>query len=114
MEIVTSDIAVGADIDPTNRTAWYMRLGDRGCVFSAAQVVESAAGNRVLCRNVYDHRGSYREGIDLIVNWHGCRTDESLAAAITNGIEVHAIGDCVSPRNLEIAIAEAEALSSKL
>ena len=114
VEIVTSDIAVGADIDPTNRTAWYMRLGDRGCVFSAAQVVESAAGNRVLCRNVYDHRGSYREGIDLIVNWHGCRTDESLAAAITNGIEVHAIGDCVSPRNLEVAIAEAEALANKL
>ena len=77
VEIITSDIAVANDIDPTNRSAWYMRLGDVGCVFTAAQVVESADGNRVICRNVYDERVSYRDGIDLIVNWQGCRVDSS-------------------------------------
>ena len=41
VEIISSDIAIGADIDPTNRTAWYMRLGEKGCQFTATQIVES-------------------------------------------------------------------------
>ena len=92
VEIISSDIAVGADIDPTNRTAWFMRLGEKGCQFSAAQIVVSAQGNRVACRNVYDDRIKYREGIDLI----------------------HYIGDCVSPRSVEIAMGEAEELANRL
>ncbi|MFT5810798.1 MAG: NAD(P)H-nitrite reductase large subunit, partial [Urechidicola sp.] len=115
VEIISSDIAVGADIDPTNRTAWLMRLGEKGCHFSAAQIVVSAEGNRVTCRNVYDDRVNHREEIDLIVNWQGCRVNNSLTAL--SGIpseKVHYIGDCVSPRNVEIAIGEAEELGNRL
>jgi NAD(P)H-nitrite reductase large subunit len=115
VEIISSDIAVGADIDPTNRTAWFMRLGAKGCHFSAAQIVVSAQGNRVDCRNVYDDRVNYREGIDLIVTWHGCRSNTSVTTLSgTPPEKVHCIGDCVSPRTVEIAMGEAEELASRL
>lgn len=115
VEIISSDIAVGADIDPTNRTAWYMRLGEKNCQFTATQIVVSAAGNRVTCRNVYDDRVSHREGIDLIVNWQGCRSDIGLTALSSRSAnKAHYIGDCVSPRNVEIAIGEAEELANIL
>jgi 2,4-dienoyl-CoA reductase-like NADH-dependent reductase (Old Yellow Enzyme family) len=115
VEIISSDIAVGADIDPTNRTAWFMRLGEKGCHFSAAQIVVGAEDNRVICRNVYDDRISYREGIDLMVNWKGCRANIGLTALSGSpSKKVHSIGDCVSPRNVEIAIGEAEELGNRL
>jgi 2,4-dienoyl-CoA reductase-like NADH-dependent reductase (Old Yellow Enzyme family) len=115
VEIISSDIAVGADIDPTNRTAWLMRLGEKGCHFSATQIVVSAQGNRVACRNVYDDRVNYREGIDLMVTWHGCRANTSVTAlSCTLPEKVHYIGDCVSPRSVEIAMGEAEELANRL
>jgi pyruvate/2-oxoglutarate dehydrogenase complex dihydrolipoamide dehydrogenase (E3) component len=115
VEIISSDIAVGADIDPTNRTAWFMRLGEKGCQFSAAQIVVSAQGNRVACRNVYDDQIKYREGIDLIVTWHGCQANTSVVALSgTLPDRFHYIGDCVSPRSVEIAMGEAEELANRL
>ena len=115
VEIISSDIAVGADIDPTNRTVWYIRLGEKGCQFSATQIVVSAEGSRVMCRNVYDDRTSHREGIDLIVNWQGCRANIGLSElTATASYKVHYIGDCVSPRTVEIAIGEAEELANNL
>lgn len=112
VEIITSDIAVATDIDPTNRTAWYMRLGEQGCLFTATQTIETASDNRVVCKNVYDSRTSYRDDIDLIINWQGCRSS-NLFSEVTN-VDIHSIGDCVSPRSVEIAIGEAYELAIRL
>ena len=115
VEIITSDIAVGNDIDPTNRSAWYMRLGERGCVFTATQTISYAEDNQVICQNVYDMRTSQRNNIDLIVNWQGCQVDNTFSEVSFKSREnIHFIGDCVSPRNVEIAMGEAEALANRL
>jgi len=92
-----------------------MRLGEKGCLFTATQLVFGAETNRVACRNVYYERASHREGIDLIVNWQGCRANIGLAdfSGIASN-RVHTIGECVSNRYVENAIGEAEELASKL
>ena len=113
--MISSDIAVGADIDPTNRTAWYMRLGEQGCVFTPAQTVTNITDKQLQCRNIYDGRNSYREDIDLIVDWQGCRVNKSLSDLVgTAAREVYHIGDCVTPRNVEVAIAEAAELGNRV
>ena len=115
VEMISSDIAVGADIDPTNRTAWYVRLGEQGCVFTPTQTVVGFENNRLQCRNVYDERNSFRDEIDLIVDWQGCRANKSLSDLIEKaGRDVFYIGDCVTPRNVEIAISEATELANRL
>lgn len=66
--------------------------------------IAAASDNRVVCKNVYDNRISYRDNIDLIINWQGCRARNQFTEV--TGIDIHSIGDCVSPRNVEIAIGE--------
>ena len=78
VEIVTSDIAVAADLDPTVRTAWYTRLGSKNCRFTAGYVVGHANSGELTLRNVFDQRRERRHDIDLIVDWPGCRANSEL------------------------------------
>jgi 2,4-dienoyl-CoA reductase-like NADH-dependent reductase (Old Yellow Enzyme family) len=112
VEIITGDVAVGNDVDPTVRFAWYTRLGKKGCQFNAGLAVHSIAGTRVRLRNIFDDRESDRDNIDLIVDWPGCRANNQFDVVGTD--KYHFIGDCVAPRNLEIAISEALALAENL
>ncbi|MGB1008612.1 MAG: FAD-dependent oxidoreductase [Thiolinea sp.] len=115
VEIITSDVAVANDIDPTNRSSWYARLGEQGCDFTAMHIVDRVTAGRVQCRNVYDQRIRYRDNIDLIVNWQGCRAVNLFShQPATNSKPIHFVGDCITPRTVEVAIAEAETLANRL
>ncbi|MEM7206827.1 MAG: FAD-dependent oxidoreductase [Pseudomonadota bacterium] len=115
VEIITSDIAVAADVDPTNRNAWYERLGEAGVEFTSGYVVESVARREVRLRNVFDRRARIRRDVDLIVSWYGCRSNNALAnVKLSGNKQIHSIGDCQSPRNVEIAISEASVLANTL
>tara|TARA_B110000438_G_scaffold97257_1_gene96341 strand:+ start:46 stop:1152 length:1107 start_codon:yes stop_codon:yes gene_type:complete len=114
-EIVTSDIAVAADIDPTNRSAWYERLGRKNCLFTAAHIVDSVDTQKVILRNVFDDRLSTREGIDLIVDWPGSQANDALINDWEeHPLEIVSIGDCRAPRTVEVAISEAAAAAKAL
>ena len=115
VEIVTSDIAVAADLDPTVRIAWYTRLGLKNCRFTAGQVVERAHSGEVTLRNVFDDRREQRNNVDLIVDWPGCRAnDELLSGWDESDIDFFSIGDCVAPRTVENAMSEALMVASKI
>ena len=114
-EIVTSDIAVAADLDPTNRGAWYQRLGERDCTFTAAHVIKAVNANTVVLRNVFDDRLSKRERIDLIIDWSGCRAnDELIHGWDDDAPQNFSIGDCRAPRTVEVAISEASSLANRI
>ena len=111
VEIVTSDIAVGNDLDPTVRNAWYTRLGQKGATFSAGLAMVSADDGQIRLRNVFDERQVSRSNVDLIVDWPGCRANNPFDGL---KLKTYSIGDCVAPRNFEIAIGEALALAESL
>ena len=112
VEIITTDIAVANDLDPTNRNAWYKRLGQKSCEFSAGLSLVGAEDKTLRLRNVFDDRTYTRDDIDLIVDWPGCRANNELTSLRLKQ-EVHSIGDCIAPRTLEIAISEALGLASR-
>ena len=115
VEIVTSDIAVGADIDPTVRTGWYTRLGLRNCRFTAGHVVESANSSEVTLRNVFDDRREQRDNVDLIVDWPGCKANNELSGGWDDEKSpVYVIGDCVTPRTVEVAMSEALMVANRI
>lgn len=117
VEVITEDIAVANDLDPTNRNAWYERLGSRGAILNAQSVVERIEGSVITIRNPYTSQKRETVGIDLIVDWNGCHSDTSLLAdglATSSGMSVHTIGDCVAPRSVEMAMAEALELAQTL
>ena len=114
-EMITSDIAVAADLDPTNRSAWYERLGKKDCSFTAAHILEEVRGGTVSLRNVFDERVSTRDGIDLIVDWSGCRANDALTSHWEDhAFQVVSIGDCRAPRTVEVAISEAAAAAKAI
>jgi hypothetical protein len=49
----------------------------------------------------------------LIIDWPGCRAITAFDRLDLEQ-EIHRIGDCVAPRNLEIAIAEALTVASAI
>ena len=109
VEIMTSDIAVANDLDPTNRNAWYSRLGELGCHFSAAKEIIETEQDKVRFRNIYDTREGLIQQIDLIVDWPGCWANGDWVKT-TSDKPIYHIGDCVTPRSLELAISEAHEL----
>ena len=110
VDLITSDFAVAADLDPTHRNAWYTRLGKLGARLTACAEIDHADGDCVLLRDIFSERISTRRPIDLIVDWDGCRANSTLAgcrSALGADGQLYAIGDCKAPRTVEIAIAEA-------
>ncbi len=110
VELITSDYAVAADLDPTHRNAWYERLGKLGAFLTPRSEIDHGNKNSVTLRDVFSEQTVVRKQIDLIVDWSGCRVNDELLRTSSHkkdNIEWHAIGDCVSPRNVEVAMAEA-------
>ena len=66
-------------------------------------------------RNVFDERVSTRDGIDLIVDWSGCRANDALTSHWEDhAFRVVSIGDCRAPRTVEVAISEAAAAAKAI
>ncbi len=107
VEIITSDIAVAADLDPTNRIAWMQRLGKLGCQMLASSVVQCVSGNVVTLRDIYSECVTERYGVDLIVDWRGCKVNDELVNIKATDFLLFAVGDCVAPRTVEVAMSEA-------
>ena len=106
VEIITSDIAVGNDLDPSVRNAWYTRLGKQDCIFSSMLKPVSINQNQITLQNIYDNRIQLREDVDLIIDWPGSRANHQFLNDNLS-CETFSVGDCVTPRTLEIAIGEA-------
>ena len=115
VEIVTSDIAVAADLDPTNRTAWYQRLGQAACEQTARCVVDRVEDGTVGLRDVFTDALAQRHEIDLIVDWRGNQAQSQLIGELGDAsFEVIAIGYCISPRSIEVAMGEAAAAAERI
>jgi len=119
VEIVTEAVAVADDLDPTNRDEWYQRLCKAGVRFAPQLIVQQLGVNTVTLRHVYTGNVSVREDIDLIVDWYASQVSNALYETMiqdsfqknNEGVErkqsCYLIGDCVAPRGVEIAMAEA-------
>ncbi len=120
LEIVTSDYAVAADLDPTNRNAWYERLGKAGALLTPQQEVTEIIGTTVKLKNVFTQQSSQREDVELVVDWHAAvAVDELLhhppiATDNVAKLSWYSAGDCLAPRTVEIAMAEALAVAQEI
>ncbi len=117
VELITADYAVAADIDPTHRNAWYERLGKLGASLIPRVELDHVQGDRLFLRDIFTNQLDSRECIDLIVDWNGCRVNDKLLQSRPEQVQTlawHAIGDCVAPRNVEVAMAEAARVANSI
>ncbi|OED39874.1 hypothetical protein AB833_13395 [Chromatiales bacterium (ex Bugula neritina AB1)] len=117
VEILSEDIAIANDLDPTNRDAWYERFYRHGATLTPQTVVDSCHGSEVVSRHLFSQQKQQHTGIELLVDWSGCHANDALTSYCSNAglnFPVYPIGDCVSPRTVELAMAEALDLAESL
>jgi 2,4-dienoyl-CoA reductase-like NADH-dependent reductase (Old Yellow Enzyme family)/thioredoxin reductase len=113
VEIITEDVAVANDLDPTNRNAWYERLGQTGVIFTPHSTIERIETNTVSIKDVFSQLPSERTSVELIIDWNGCRSLDEFTGH-DKAMPLHRIGDCVTPRSVEMAMAEALLIAEEL
>ncbi|MEZ5774207.1 MAG: FAD-dependent oxidoreductase [Hyphomicrobiaceae bacterium] len=107
VHVVTPAFMAHEDIDLIQRVPLYERLLSSGTEFHATADVVRVEGRDVVMRNVYSGRETRIGDVDLLVPWRGSSAVDELRMAIEKrGLQLHMIGDCLSPRTADVAIAE--------
>ena len=105
--LVTPSMAVGDDVDLTNRVPLYRRLYERSVEMVPNSDVVRADAQGVVVRNIYTGRESAIAGIERVVVCDAPEACDGLADALRkDGVRVLMAGDSVSPREVDVAMAE--------
>lgn len=110
VELVTSLGSVAPELAGTRDVGWvHKRLRTAGVVFTPNREVAGVDEDVVTLRDVHTGESERREPVDSVVLVTGSKAEDALLHGLQHaGIEVRAIGDCVSPRRVFNAIWEAE------
>jgi len=107
VEIVTSKLHAGADLDLTNIVPIYERLLSKGVAISPITEVKRMSGDAVIVQNVFSGEERAIEGVDNVVVAVGNKADNELYYALKRRMSpVYTVGDCVAPRNVMRAIKD--------
>jgi len=110
VELVTTLSSVAPELSATRDVGWvHQRLRTAGVIFTPNREVDAIDEDRVSLRDVHTGDIEIREPVDSVVLVTGSKAEDALFYGLKEaGIEVRAIGDCVSPRRVFNAIWEAE------
>lgn len=107
VEVVTPLLVAGMDLPPMNLMTFYHRAMGDGVSFTPSHSIRKLNGRSVVIYNVFTQAEKTLHEIDAIVVATGNRARSELVRAIRGKVpEVHAVGDCVSPRKALEAIHE--------
>ena len=105
--LVTPSMAVADDVDVTNRVPLYRRLYERSVMMVPNSDVARVDAQGVVVRNVYTGLESTIAGIERVVVSNAAEARDALAGVLRReGLRVVMAGDSVSPRGVDIAMAE--------
>ena len=105
--LVTPSMAVADDVDLTNRVPLYRRLYEHGVTMLPDSEVARVDTKGVVVTNVYTGRESTIPGIERVVVCDAAEARDEIAEALrAQGLRVLTAGDCVSPREVDVAMAE--------
>ncbi|RLI26963.1 MAG: hypothetical protein DRO52_01495 [Candidatus Hecatellales archaeon] len=113
--IVTPLMYVGVDIDFPSLIPLYRKFYEKGVNMLPNTMVKEVKGETVICADVYSGREKTIEGIDTIVAAAGGKANDQLFKSLKGLFrEVYAVGSCVAPRRIEMAIYEGEMVGRKI
>ena len=105
--LVTPSMAVADDVDVTNRVPLYRKLYEHAVTMLPSSDVTRVDAQGVVVTNVYTDRESTITGIERVVISAAAEACDELAGVLRkDGLRVIMAGDSVSPRGVDIAMAE--------
>ena len=113
--LVTPSMAVADDVDITNRVPLYRRLCEHGLTMLPNSDVARVGAQGVVVTNVYTGRETTIPGIERLVVCDAAEARDELADALREeSLRVLTAGDCVSPREVDVAMAEGALAARKI
>lgn len=115
VELVTRNQVVGEELRNTMEQGWiFPRLAKLGVVFSPATTAERLAGTTLELRGIWG--GTRTAEADTLVLALQRTPDDALYRTLVGAstLDIHRIGDCVTPRAMSDALYEAEELGRRL
>ena len=105
--LVTPSMAVADDVDLTNRVPLYRRLYEHSVTMLPNSDVARVGAQGVVVTNIYTGRESTVSGIERVVVSNAAEARDELADALRkDGLRVLTAGDCMAPREVDVAMAE--------
>ena len=105
--LVTPSMAVADDVDLTNRVPLYRRLCEHSVTMLPNSDVTLVDAHGVVVTNVYTGRDTTIPGIERVVACDAAEARDELAEVLrAEGLRVLMAGDSVSPREVDVSMAE--------
>jgi thioredoxin reductase len=108
VHIVTNSPTIGSELGPSQDSYLaHQRLAQKGVTFTPDFAVTEILGTSVKGLNFYNNEWHTFEGYDTVVYVMGSRVEDTLYKALKGKVkELYRIGDCVTPRKIDMAILE--------
>lgn len=105
VEVVTETLFAGSQVDDSTLAAIYERLLNKGVVITPLTKVKEIKGDTVTVFNVFTKAERDIKGVDTVVIASGGKANDALYRSLKGQVkELHAVGQCLSPRKLRDSI----------
>jgi mycofactocin system FadH/OYE family oxidoreductase 2 len=110
VHIVTNASTIGSELGPSQDTyLTHQRLAQKGVTFTPDFAVTEIQGMDVKGLNYYNNEWHTFTGYDTVVYAMGNMVDDALYKALKGRVkELYRVGDCVSPRKIDMAVLEGD------
>jgi len=113
--VVSRQFHPAIDFGLTNTVALYRRLFRKGVELTPHHDLRTIRAHTAVLFNYYNERERAVEGLDTVVIVTPSTSNHALLTPLSAmGLEVHAIGDCVAPRDIEDAVYEGHRVARQI
>lgn len=115
IEFITPAFYGGQSIAPSNIEIVYRKLYEKGIVFVPHHVLKSAGDNGLIFYNRFNQQEYQINNFDNFIYVGESKSNDELYTVLKSKTpNVYRIGDCMAPRNIELAIHVAEKLAREI
>jgi len=113
--ILAKDYMVGDAIDDYTRVLLYRRLLEKGVVLMPLTWIRAISDGAVITYNSFTYQENRIESVDTVVHATGSLANDDLYRLLKGQVkELHAVGDCVAPREVMHSIYEGSKVGREL
>ncbi|MBD1382966.1 oxidoreductase [Metabacillus arenae] len=117
VELLSTRQTVCEELDSTNQPSMYRSLAKNGVIYHANQLLHGVRDGTIVIQDAWSEQQRTADDMDLIVFAGFSKSNIDLAEELKIrklGIDVHIIGDSVTPRTMSDAVSEGVKLGNKI
>jgi len=115
VEILSRMLYIGMDVDAISLAMMYSRNFKHGVKLTPLTYIKEISGNTVVAYHIYTKEERRIEGVDTVVLATCRKANDELYKRFKGKVsELYAVGDCIAPRKMDMAIYEGHKIGTML